>query len=557
MSVYRKVTKAKVNGQMVVRFADETGNEAMRLGDIVSMGQGTIQLRHNGQFEIIRRSKDGDVTYRIVLEREGDYLLGPNHGLFLLPWREEQDPLKRLLRRLEIPFGHVSSMAKNSPLTIFEKDGNHWDRFSWSSSFLTDGTKVLSGGEEAERQGNIAAATYAVQVKECGGSSGDTHRRKFIGHIYLWPGCDLSVLASVLADVKYGEHNEPTDAGFLDALDYFDAAQKWVATHYTISSHAQGDRLSVTVAGLDYDRDFRILKMEYGDQVGPLRLLVQRYGATLLSPYFGQEQEAFLDAHADQTEAAKFIFARYNVVGVARGEERHLKFAYLGTPDQFGDLDSPRLPGAPGNGCDQALRVLLEVHPVLSSLLFVQAKAKNELVAAYKQSKHRGLKFEGGVWWTVDVFSAKSQPICLQDEAVKVWLHARPGTTYYEDNLPVVVPEGMTIDEHLVCLSASRRGRLADVQPQDGRHITDVLVEGDRAILGSGFNALLLIKPGETKRFVFHIAHAWGSSMGYSIWGLVAARSADGEVTFSPYENGQLYSCSGFNGQEVRRIVTT
>ena len=81
--------------------------------------------------------------------------------------------------------------------------------------------------------------------------------------------------------------------------------------------------------------------------------------------------------------------------------------------------------------------------------------------------------------------------------------------------------------------------------------ILAVMRDGDKAI-ENGMDILFLVRPGETKNFIFSLNNAYCSpDNGSSIWGVTVARDQDGTVHFAPYDNRVQYTCDGYWGSEV------
>lgn len=117
------------------------------------------------------------------------------------------------------------------------------------------------------------------------------------------------------------------------------------------------------------------------------------------------------------------------------------------------------------------------------------------------------------------------------------------------------------VKKSLVCLSSHERYQGNKERTWTGRNYLEggfhgVMRDGDEAY-ADAFFAVLPIKIGETKNFVFLISHKWVSpEQGASIWGISVRRTADG-VVYEPYDNGKLYTCSGHWGGEVSAKALT
>jgi hypothetical protein len=413
------------------------------------------------------------------------------------------------------------------PISTFSCDiGRGYHEGTTTTRYESDGqeeskplfVKKIEGNQhcapEVHAQGQISDATYAVEIVSRVHGNGGVGT--YVGRVIVWPGCNQVKLANVLAPYIYGEG---ADAEYPAALKDFAAAQKWLAKFEIEANPEKSDTLIVK-------------KMRFNFTIGGacnptvITRLVEKHGIRLLENYFGEEQKFFLRAQDDIKEAVKYVFSHYRVVAVSRGEKRYLKFALLATPDQLGHLDSDWLDGRSHDG---PIAMLLRKHPGLKDLLFVQANEGIELVDTYPRLSF--LIVKDGMWvgqTTQDTGKWHDITVATEANAISVYSF------------------GDKLRNSMKCLSSEDRRIGAP-----GLSILAVMRDGDRAI-SNGMNVLLLVRPGETKNFIFSLNNAFCSpDNGSSVWGVTVRRSQDGSVYYTPYDNGVLYTCAGYWGGEV------
>ncbi len=513
-----------------VFFADDT---PFVVGQRVGMGLGKIELRNTPKagLHVVRFSGSGHFSYSLKLTRDGEYRLGPNRGHRVVTPSEETDPIKRVLREMEIPVSKLRRMNEREALPISTFSCDIWRAYpegTTNNYYITDGreeTKITSYkdmtpvnqhcGPEVHEAGYIANATYAIEVVKrvhMNSSIGT-----YIGEVAVWPTCDPTILANALAPVVYGDG---ADAEYVEALKNFEAACRWIAKKFEIAPHPdKGDR--VVVNGSDF-----LVESKYLREPRVLDRLLRKHGVRLIEEHLSDEQRFFLRAKQNVEEATRYVFAHYRVVAVKRGDERHLKFALKSSPDKLGDIDSVYL----NYQEELPLETLLETHKSLKDVLFVQAEERMELVPTYPQPSSFKLKDEV---WEAEAYSDQKgwhkYPLVREEDAIAVTL----GKDEFSGAL--------------LCLSDPER-RQGVKSSMGGFHA--VMRDGDEAYIDA-FTALLLVRPGETKNFVFRISHAWSSpGSGASIWGITVRRTEAGMV-YEPYDNGKLYTCAGYWGSEV------
>ena len=437
------------------------------------------------------------------------------------------DPISRVLREMGIPNSLLLRMEEGEPLETGEFFCDVWRAYPPGTStrrWETDGrVKVLHEernskrhinqycADEVRRSIRIAGASYAIScghyVEEGGAIVGR------VWWVAVWPNCDPKVLKEALAPIVYWEG---ADGEYPAALKDFNAARRWIAKRFKISPHPEkGDRIIVNGG------EFKV-ESEYLRPPCTLAFLLHTHGVELIEEHLGEKQKWFLRAKQDVEEAARYVFSHYRVVAVKRGNERHLKFALQGSPDKLGDIDSVYL----NHQEELPLKILLETHKSLKDVLFARAKEQMELVPSYSQPSRFFL--EGGVWMAehyTDQRGWHTYPLVREENAIVVGLNE--------------------FSKVLRCLSDPERQE----RVVTGSSFHAVLQDGDEAYI-NGYTALLPVRPGETKNFLFRLADY--SSFTSSIWGVTVRRTQDG-VVYEPYDNGFVYTCAGYWGSEVSR----
>ena len=111
MSIRRKITK---KGEQV--FLEQ---EEWKIGEEFNMGCGSVELKKTKKagLHVVRYSGSGNFTYVLKLHKDGDYILGANYGHRKKSPEEEKEPIKRVLRELEIPLS-----------VLTESDDGSWAR---------------------------------------------------------------------------------------------------------------------------------------------------------------------------------------------------------------------------------------------------------------------------------------------------------------------------------------------------------------------------------------------------------------------------------------------
>lgn len=523
-------TKVNINVDVLKKIVT-VGEKTYGVGESFSygssMGSWKILDTPKKGFHIVRLSGSGGFKYAMIPKISGAYMLGPDYGHRVMDPSEEADPIKRILRELGIPVS-ILELVTEPTLRVGSRwyDDAHCPNGRDTNRWIHDGKSSDYDSEDLEEAhghfaggGNnyctIEGATYAVNINSGRHMGGRSWSRP--GKVMVWPNCDSVVLANALAPYIYGGG---ADFEYIGALKSFEAAQKWVAKHFKITPHPEkGDRVII-----DGKTDF-IIESDEPRNTCVLDRLLRKHGILLIEEYLNEEQRFFFRAKRDVVEAARYVFAHYRVVAVKRGEEQHLKFAPKSS-EEVGDIDSLYL----GGNEELPLKSLLDMHKLLKDLLFENAIERAELVPTYHNVS--GYKLEEGVWIAEDYNEAQGWykfPLLQEEEAIVVRLG-----------------EG-DFSKNLICLSGLERSQ--GTGSQGGFHA--VMCHGDNAYY-HGYDALLPMKTGETKNFIFRISHSWNSpGQGASVWAVSARRNNDGTVTYEKFDNGRQYLCSGYWGGEV------
>lgn len=504
------------------------------LGEKVNVGAGAFELRETKKagLHVVRFSGRGNYRYHIKLGRDGQYRLGAHRGHRIVPATEEKDPIKRILREMDLPVS-ILQRATTPTLEVGERwyDNGHCPNGRNTNRWIHDGRRTEMSSEELEKPRGffrgggydtavIEDASYAVRFDKGRGWSRP-------GAVVVWDKCDPTTLANALAPLVWGQD---ADAEYIEALKSFEAAQQWVESRLSRfkTPHDMGDGIVV--------QHHEVLDR-----------LVRKHGMRLIEPHLSAQQRALLRAKEEVAEAVRYVFAYYRVVAVQCGDKRHLKFALVSSPEELGDIDSE----------EQPLSSLLEQHKSLKDTLFDQATERRELVPTH--SSCRGFRVRDGMWEVHTDVDGRYQsddfrPLLREEDAIAVslrdetlakallclsdrscshdWILAEAAREYTD-----------------LCLSDTTERRQGVRQPNGGFHAAHR--DGDEAFVNA-YEALLPLRVGETKSFVFRVAHAWANpDFGASVWGVTVTRKDASTVEFLPYDNGKNYTCAGSWGGEV------
>ncbi len=309
----------------VVKMADGT---PLAVGQQVSMGLGSIELRNTERvgLHIVRLSGSGHFKYSLKLSRDGNYRLGPDRGHRVVTPSEETDPIKRILREMDIPVSNLIR-ATEPTLEVGERwyDNDHCPNGRPTKRWITDGRKTEVNSETREQPHGyfggggydnsvIEGASYAVCVDSGRYMNGCDWTRP--GRIVVWMHCDQAKLANVLAPIVYGSG---ADYEYVKALMDSEAARRWIAekfeapkayageTRCVSFQHRGGGRDGFSVTGTDHTK----ITSLPGGGWGPIARLVHTHGLTVVD--LPSETAALLRAMSDKDAAREYLTSRYTV----------------------------------------------------------------------------------------------------------------------------------------------------------------------------------------------------------------------------------------------------
>ncbi len=538
-----KYIDVNVSANGAVEFMN---NVPFNVGQNVKLGLGSIELRKTQKagLHVVRLSSSGHFKYSLKLNREGRFRLGPDHGYRVVSPEEEKDPIKKVLREMNLPISKLHIMGAGETLQISTyscdihrayPDGtetNEWETDGEQKTEVDSYVDMRKINQycapEVSAKGTIAGATYAVEIVQ---HSHNSNIGTYIGKIAVWPNCDPRMLANVLAPVVYD--GKEADADYSEALKNFEAAQKWIAEKFEIEPHEEkGDTLIVN------GEEFQIGRpANYVTEPQTLNRLIGVHGLALVEEFLGEKQKSYLEAFSSEEAAARYVFDNYRVVAMKEGDKKFLHFAFKGEdkdPIPFWMFRESDREGA------VALKELIKRHKPLEGILWVKATERQELVEHFPY-RFVTLKVINGIWGIVEDYrneELKTPLICEKDST----------TLSLGDD---------EVKKNLVCLSVPERYRGDKKKSVWGGNYLEgglhsALKDGAEAF-ASYHLAVLPIKVGETKNFVFLIRHEWMSNES-SVWGITVSRT-EADVEYKPYDNGKIYICKGLCGSEVSAVL--
>ena len=194
-----------------VTFADGT---MWSIGETVPCGMGSLELRHTKRagLHIVRLSGSGGFSYSVRLRQSGEYRFGPSYGHRVKTPAEEKDPIRRVLRELDLG---VKILMRETAESIFVSE-HYADLFraypegSTAWRWFTDGDLSRVSEEqswrsqhaqEIDRMVEITGATYAVRIEDRV-MRGFNNVQTRIVEILVWEDCDPAVLRNALKGVQ-------------------------------------------------------------------------------------------------------------------------------------------------------------------------------------------------------------------------------------------------------------------------------------------------------------------------------------------------------------------
>lgn len=206
------------NGFLLMGYAPIKEGTALPMDTPIGMGVGSIELRNTPKMglHIARFSGGGRFVYSLRLWPGSRYRLGPDRGHRVVPPREEKDPIKRVLRELDIP---VSRLVRTEAptLEVGERwyDNHHCGVGRDTTEWVTDGQKTLLSTEQWEGahgyfagggydKYRLSEANYVLKVETSRSMNGSDYRR--VGQIIVWPTCSPDGLKQGILALELLEH---------------------------------------------------------------------------------------------------------------------------------------------------------------------------------------------------------------------------------------------------------------------------------------------------------------------------------------------------------------
>ncbi len=205
MSIWKEVQK---NGNEV-----RIDGTPFAVGQRVPMGLGSIELRYTQEtgFHVVRFSQSGYIKYSLRLSRDGErYRLGPEYGHRIITPSEETDPIKRILREMDIPVSRLERTSEPT-LKVDERwyDNRHCPIGLNTNQWIHDGHETDVSSEIREQSHGyfsgggydiftIEGASYAIRI-DSGRYMMNGCDWSRPGKIVVWPHCDANTLANALA----------------------------------------------------------------------------------------------------------------------------------------------------------------------------------------------------------------------------------------------------------------------------------------------------------------------------------------------------------------------
>lgn len=235
------------------------GNE-IAVGQIIKVGLGSFELRKTQKagLHMVRFSGNNNFIYTQSLNSDGRYRLGAKYGFRVTEVEEEPDPIKKVLRTMDIPVSHLVVMKEGEIFSFSAFTCDIWRNYhegTTTNRLETDGqqesqvtsSKRVPGnqycGPEVHSEGQISGATWAIEIVHRMHTGGVG---SYVGRIVVWPGCNPVELANKLAPYIYGEH---ADADYPAALQNFELAQKWLLKFGIKASSEKSDTLILEAVG--------------------------------------------------------------------------------------------------------------------------------------------------------------------------------------------------------------------------------------------------------------------------------------------------------------------
>jgi len=184
---------------------DKEGNYPLEEGIRYPLGLGSIELRETPRagLHIVRWSSRGHFNYALKLKKEGAYKLGPSYGHRVIPPDEEQDPIKRVLRKYNIPISHLERLESEEQcraLRTVTNIGSCAHEGTTEYYFLTDGEAIC---EEERDEGRyyiyrFQGSSYVLRMKIYQHLACWKH---YLDRVVVFPNCTPEKLEAALAKI--------------------------------------------------------------------------------------------------------------------------------------------------------------------------------------------------------------------------------------------------------------------------------------------------------------------------------------------------------------------
>lgn len=315
-----------------VEYSNNTvtmSGEEMVVGQPVKLGLGKLELQKNerGKLQIARFSNSGQFQYAVKLNRDGQYRFGPRFGHYVKPSRKERDPIKRILRDMNIPVSNLEQITE-ATLEIGERwyDNSHCPNGRSTNKWIHDGRETSVNSEMLEQPHGyfggggcetsvIEGASYAICVDSGRHMNGSSWTRP--GQIVVWPNCEPKALAGALASIIYGNG---ADADYIEALTNLEMARRWIAQRYEYipeeAAFSYGQDLPEVLHFQEKGgyKKFSVKLDEEGCYIeDPVRDLYHKFGIDVLKDLYEDEKAKFKRLFENVVAAETFITGRFNL----------------------------------------------------------------------------------------------------------------------------------------------------------------------------------------------------------------------------------------------------
>lgn len=206
--------KIKVeNGEVFIPQPDGDYQQVIA-GQSFPLGMGTVEIKHTAKagLHAVRLSGSGNFTYSVRLDRDAEYSLGASYGHRVRRSEEEPDPIRRVLRELQLPLSILEKMEVDVLSTDMRSyDHKHCPSRTASWCWQTDGMSLQSdttcfsepqnfftGGYNTDIV--ITEATWAIKTEMGRHMNGCTYRH--ITRICVWPNCNPELLKNALKGIE-------------------------------------------------------------------------------------------------------------------------------------------------------------------------------------------------------------------------------------------------------------------------------------------------------------------------------------------------------------------